>query len=371
MAGRASASTRSSNRSLRDRSATSGSSGRCWRPGPANRRSCCTGPQRAPSYGAIFSPYLGRAGFRGLALDLPGYGSTRLAPSADHSLVGCADLIGEWLVASGQTPAWVIGHDLGGALAQLLAVRAPHIVARLTLTNSIADGFWPAPRARVSILAARLGLYRPAARLGVVPNPYMRRGIRRAFADPACAERVDRRRVFWDGKVDDAGGRASFQRHLAALSPRDTAGLPAALPALRMPVDLVWGLEDPFQPWKSVGRNLQASLPSARLTLLAGCGHFTPLECLSGCALRWWRPRSDPTRWLPPVGGGAIAAWPVSTGLRCHEPTRKEAVAMVAVIAVVFPAATVLTVLLLTATLLHWVCSPAGTCRFGPGSSCT
>lgn len=226
-----------------------------------------------------FLPLVGRAGFHGLAPDLPGYGSTRLALSADHSLVGCADLLAAWLVASELAPAWVIGHDGGGAVAQLLAVRAPEHVTRLTLTNSIAAGCWPAPRARASTLAARLGLYRPAARLGVVPNPYMRREIRRAFADPEHVDAVDQDRVFWDAKITDGDGRAAFQRHLAALSPRDTADLPASLPALRIPVDLVWGLEDPFQSWEAVGRRLQEWLPAARVTLLSGCGHFTPLEC--------------------------------------------------------------------------------------------
>lgn len=226
-----------------------------------------------------FLVLLGDAGCHGLAPDLPGYGATRLAPSADHSLAGCADLLAAWLVASDLAPAWVIGHDAGGAVAQLLAVRVPQHVARLTLTNSIAAGCWPAPRARASTLAARLGLYRPAARLGVIPNPYMRREIRRAFADPAHPHAAEQDRVFWDGKVTDGDGRAAFQRHLAALTPRDTADLPARLPALQIPVDLVWGLEDPFQSWEVVGQRLQAALPAARVTLLGACGHFAPLEC--------------------------------------------------------------------------------------------
>lgn len=222
---------------------------------------------------------LAHTGFRALAPDLPGYGATRLRASADHSLIGSADLVASWLHDSGHAPAWIVGHDTGGAVGQLVATRAPGIAARLSLTSSIAHGCWPALRARVSTLAARAGLYRPAARLGVVPNPYMRREIRRAFADPQGAAGIDQDRVFWDAKVTDPEGRAAFQRHLAALSPHDTAGLPAALSTLAIPVDLVWGLADRFQSWEHVGRRLQASLPAARVTLLRDCGHFTPLEC--------------------------------------------------------------------------------------------
>jgi pimeloyl-ACP methyl ester carboxylesterase len=89
---------------------------------------------------------LAAAGHRALAPDLPGYGRTRLPSSADHSLAGAAELLVAWL-ADEIGPAWVVGHDAGGAVAQLFAARHPELVARLSLTNSIADGSWPAPHA--------------------------------------------------------------------------------------------------------------------------------------------------------------------------------------------------------------------------------
>lgn len=234
-------------------------------------------PTGAELWRDVLAP-LAAAGHRALAPDLPGYGATRLGTDADHSLTGAADLLAHWLEELGP-PAWLVGHDAGGAVAQLLAVRHPAVVSRLTLVNSIADTSWPAPRARVGVLAARAGLVRRAARLRLVPNPWVRHAVRRAFADPAVAAAVDQDRLVWDGKFSDPDGRVAFERHLAALSSRDTDLAARDLPAVRCPSQLVWGMEDPYQPWQVAGRRLHELLPGASVTQLDDCGHFPPLEC--------------------------------------------------------------------------------------------
>ncbi len=236
---------------------------------------------------------LATAGLRALAPDLPGYGSTRLPEDGDHSLAGGAALVARWLGDSEPQGVWVVGHDAGGAVAQLLAVRHPDLVTRLTLVNSIAHGSWPAPRARFARLAARIGLVRMASAMGVVPNAYLRRRIRDGFAHPSVVSDEDLDRVVFDGKFSAPEGRAGFERHLRALDPADTAAVASALGSLPMPCQLIWGMADVFQPWTGPGQQLQQLLPEPSMTLLDDCGHLSPLECpqsLVDAMLAWHRP---------------------------------------------------------------------------------
>lgn len=235
-------------------------------------------PSSAHLWTGLFAALSG-AGMAVLAPDLPGYGHTRPRAGGDWSLSGAADLLGRWMDQQELAPAWLVGHDVGGAVAQILAVDRPDRVARLTLVNSIVDGSWPAPRARFAALAAKLGLYRPAAALGLVPNAYLRRQIGRGFANPARLATVDQDAVFWDGKFSDPVGRWAFQQHLAALDPADTARVVPGLSELAMPTQVVWGTRDVFQTWATAGRRLVELLPSPAVATLEGCGHFTPLEC--------------------------------------------------------------------------------------------
>jgi len=225
---------------------------------------------------------VGDAGYRALAPDLPGYGGTRLPAGGDHSLAGAADLVAEWIESAGLRSAgrdlWLVGHDLGGAVAQILVGWRPELIGRLTLGDTVVRDGWPVAPVRLFRAVARLGLYPALAVSGLVPNPYARHELAKGFARPERLDEGTAERVFWDGKVTTAEGRGAFARHLQALDPEQTVDAARRLHRFHGPCLLLWGEKDRFLPVHREAAELRQLLPGADLEVLPDAGHFAPLE---------------------------------------------------------------------------------------------
>lgn len=70
-------------------------------------------------------------------------------------------------------------------------------------------------------------------------------------------------------------GRRAYLRAARALRTEDLAEQMGAVEALTIPVWLVWGSEDPFQP-VDYGRRLASALRHGSLTVIDGGRHFLP-----------------------------------------------------------------------------------------------
>lgn len=223
-------------------------------------------------------PELAEQGHQSFALDLPGYGHTRLRKNSDYSIFATAQRIANWLESAELENVWLIAHDWGGAVAQVLAARHSERLSRLTLSNCPVEDSWPVPSVRLFRMLARGGLYAPLASIGFVPNPYANSQLNRAFYDRSSAAPDIWERVFWDSKVSDEQGRQEFQSHLAALDNSQTIEVAPELRKVDLPTLLIWGSHDRFQPWEKVGVRLQTLLPNPEVKLIERAGHFHVLE---------------------------------------------------------------------------------------------
>lgn len=83
--------------------------------------------------------------FRVIAPDLLNYGQSEMPESADVSINAQRRILFGLLDSLGVRRAHVVAHDIGGGVAQLMAVDKPERVDRLVLIDSICFDSWPIP----------------------------------------------------------------------------------------------------------------------------------------------------------------------------------------------------------------------------------
>lgn len=210
------------------------------------------------------------AGHRVVVLDLLGYGRSDPPAVGRMDLRSHADRLVAVLDHLGINFACVVGHDLGGGVAQSVAIRYPHRVSRLCLVSSVAFDEWPSRE--VKLARAMLPLTRhlpPSWILSVV-----RADLLRGFLDhDRGAHDID----LYLRPFADIGGRDALMAHLRALDSADTEALAPRLKDIVSPTAIVWGEHDPFFPM-SLASRLRAAISRSTLEVIPGARHFVPEE---------------------------------------------------------------------------------------------
>ncbi len=167
--------------------------------------------------------------------------------------------------------ACVVGHHLGGGIAQSLAVHWPDRVSHLGLVDSVAFDRWPTRDVRIARRLLPLVKHLPTNWL----LPIVRADLERGYYDPLRATHsIDR----YQRPFNSEEGRRAFLQHLAALDPRETVVLAERLKDISCPTAVIWGEHDPFLPL-TVGARLAASIPGATFDIAPDSRHYTPEDC--------------------------------------------------------------------------------------------
>ncbi|MGB3682823.1 MAG: alpha/beta fold hydrolase [Rubrobacteraceae bacterium] len=205
---------------------------------------------------------------RSLAWEMVGYGgSINEGRDRDISVGKQADYLADWMREMGLDGAVLVGHDLGGGVAQILAVRHPELVRGLVLTNAISYDSWPIPQVKVIRAAAPVVERLPDEVFRFIYKNFMNGGhANREQADEAASEHFP--------YYEAADGAAAFLRQVKSLDVRDTLAISDRLPGLDVPAHIVWGAADQFQKI-GYGYRLAYEL-GAPLDRIEGGKHFTP-----------------------------------------------------------------------------------------------
>ncbi len=235
-------------------------------------------------------PPLAQAGHRCVAPDLLGLGDTETPPDADWSLPAQVAMVTGFLDTLGLERVNIVGHDHGGAIAQLLAADHPDRIDRLVLCNAEAYDNWPSGDERPFVIATQLPVIGPLFRLALSSPKTFKFILREAKA-------VNNESVLTDelvagyvrANLSDPHKRAKTARFLAGqLDPNNNRHTLRVVDRLRRfdrPTMLLWGTEDPhFGPaWADrlatdiAGFRRKELLPTGHLVMEEEPERFTTL----------------------------------------------------------------------------------------------
>ncbi len=219
---------------------------------------------------AAFAPQVesfASQGFRAVAWDMPGYGySAPIEPYTFKGLAQSAAALIETLDPSGgNAPVILIGHSMGGMVAQELIARRPGLVRALILSGTSSafgkpDGAWQ--QRFIAERSAPLDAGQSMQELAEQLVPSM------------IGRSADRHGVKLAIDVMGAVPAATYRAALGALVTFDRR---AALENIRVPTLLIAGEQDKNAP-PAVMTAMQARIAGSEYLELGGIGHLANLE---------------------------------------------------------------------------------------------
>ena len=206
-------------------------------------------------------PYFSARGYPSHAWDQPGYGHSETVEPYDleHVATSLARLI-----ESLGEPAVLVGHSMGGLVAQETYARFPHLVKALALCFTSAAFVGNSDFAHQFV----------AARVGPLEQG-------KSMADIAAALMPT-----MQGSKSDPDGLALAEKIMSGIPPETyrkavhlltTFDRREQLPKIAVPALLVAGSDDKTAP-AAIMKKMQEKIPGAEYVLLEGCGHLGQMD---------------------------------------------------------------------------------------------
>jgi pimeloyl-ACP methyl ester carboxylesterase len=200
--------------------------------------------------------------FRAIAPDLMGYGdSDRLEDPEALTIRAQARYVRELLGGLKVEDFAAVGHDIGGGVAQLLALEGG--ARTLILLDSIAFASWPIEAVRM------LQTARPEEVDGSFVDNLVRLTFDLGMGDRGRLMEQDLEEYLRPWRDEPM----ALVRAARGIDGRGLDGIDDRLASLDTRTLIVWGEEDPFLP-AELGERLGEVMPGATVALLPGCSHY-------------------------------------------------------------------------------------------------
>lgn len=208
-------------------------------------------------------PYFAARGFRAVAWDQPGYGRSPMVDPYDFEHV--ADALRRLLEHLGGAPVTLVGHSMGGFVAQEAYARFPNLIKALALSFTSAAFGGSGGDFQRQFIAARIAPLDEGKTMADIAARLMppMRGTRSKSGGVEHAERV---------MASVPAG--TYRKAVALLTTFDRRAL---LPQIAVPTLILAGADDRTAP-ASVMQRMAQKIRGAEYTVLDGCGHLGPMD---------------------------------------------------------------------------------------------
>ena len=203
--------------------------------------------------------------YRTVAPDHRGWGNSD-APASGYALADFADDAQQVIASLGLQQFVVIGHSMGGKIAQLLASRRPSGLAGLVLVA-------PSPPTPLALP--------PEARAAIEQAYVSRESINMAIDQMLTAKALSPKHR--EQVVEDSL-RGADQAKAAWPKSTSQEGITAAVAAINVPTLVIAGELDRIDSVATLEAELLTRIPHATMRVLPGTGHLSPLESPTGVA---------------------------------------------------------------------------------------
>jgi pimeloyl-ACP methyl ester carboxylesterase len=212
---------------------------------------------------------------RVVVVDRPGSGYSKMLSGKQPALRTQAAIVARFIEKLGLKHPLLVGHSLGGALSLALALDHPESVRALVLISTLSQ----VERVPPAVFKV-LDIHSPALRwliawtlmapLGKLAH---QKTLKAVFAPELPPKSFD---------IDGGGVLGLRPESFVAASedmttvPDELASMTPRYPSLTIPVDVIFGRQDPILDYQLHGERLAAALPNATLHLVEG-GHMIPV----------------------------------------------------------------------------------------------
>ncbi|WP_218221862.1 alpha/beta fold hydrolase [Nesterenkonia sp. Act20] len=210
----------------------------------------------------VWQPLLAKLGesVHCIALDLPGFGRSDGELDVDEASVpALAGTVLDAADALGLDTFAVAAHDIGGGIAQHLAVHSRR-VSHMVLMNAVMFDSWPVP--------AVARFRDPAVRESVTAEQ-LQEGRREATRRAVSRELTEEELADYLSPWQDSARSRSWMAMAAAADNTYTLELVTALKEAAVPTRLVWGRDDEFQKIEFARRYVR-EIPASDLIEVTG-----------------------------------------------------------------------------------------------------